>query len=90
MTPARASDTQLFAPPAAPVSAVSRPTATTQPVTSADLARLRADRHISQRELAALMGVGHGMVAKAELVPTKALGDGMAAAFARGALPGGK
>jgi DNA-binding transcriptional regulator YiaG len=55
----------------------------------ADLARLRVERGLSQRELAALLGVGHGMVGKAELVPTKPLGDGMRDAFARLALPGG-
>lgn len=57
--------------------------------TGADLAQFRAERRLSQRELAARMEVGHGMVAKAELVPAKALGEGMAAAFARVALPGG-
>jgi DNA-binding transcriptional regulator YiaG len=56
-------------------------------VTGADLVRFRKARKLSQRELAALMGVGHGMVAKAELVPSKALGEGMAAAFTSVALP---
>jgi len=57
--------------------------------TGADLARLRAERNLSQRKLAALMGVGRGMLAKAEVQPTKLFGEGMAAAFAKVALPGG-
>lgn len=57
--------------------------------TGADLNRFRTERGLSQRELAVLMGVGHGMVGKAELVPTKALGERMLAAFAGVALPGG-
>lgn len=56
--------------------------------TGADLARLRTVRGLSQRELAVLLGVGHGMVGKAELVPTKPLGAGMREALARLALPG--
>jgi DNA-binding transcriptional regulator YiaG len=56
-------------------------------LTGADLACFRAERKLSQRELAALMGVGHGMVAKAELVRERGLGEGMASAFARVALP---
>lgn len=74
----------------APVAAVASPPVEPRPPTwtGADLARFRAERHLSQRELATLMGVGHGMVAKAEVVPTKPLGDGMAAALSKVALPG--
>jgi transposase len=57
--------------------------------TGADMNRLRTERGLSQQELAALMGVGHGMVGKAELVPTEALGERMLAAYVQVALPGG-
>jgi hypothetical protein len=43
----------------------------------------------SERGLAALLGAGHGMVAKAGVKSTKPLGEGMAAAFSKLALPGG-
>lgn len=83
------------AQPAASAQALTMPATTVaaaKPVaafTGADINRLRTERGLSQRELAALMGVGHGMVGKAELVPTKPLGERMQAAFARGAPPGG-
>ena len=41
----------------------------------ADLARLRVDRGLSQREAAVLLGVAHGTIAKGELAPAKALGE---------------
>jgi hypothetical protein len=74
---------------AAPVAVVADPprAARIPDWTGGDLACLRAERHLSQRELAALMGVGHGMVAKAEVLPGKPLGAGMAAAFTKVALP---
>jgi hypothetical protein len=87
-SPRRIVDPLPVAAPAAKVEVVA-PAATTTPVwTGVDLARLRAERHLSQRELAAIMGVGHGMVGKAELAPAKPLGEGMAAAFTKVALPG--
>ncbi len=87
---ARVVESPLVAGLTPPVAAVASPPAESRiPTwTGADLARFRAVRHLSQRELAALMGVGHGMVAKAEVVPAKALGDGMAAAFSKVALRG--
>lgn len=48
--------------------------------TGADLARLRAVRKLSQRQLADALGVGHGMVAKAEVAAAEPLGERMRAA----------
>lgn len=90
--PERVTETHAASPPATSVAGVAHPSgaATTPPAwTGADLVRLRAERHLSQRELAVLMGVGHGMVAKAEVMSARPLGDGMAAAFSKVALPGG-
>ena len=47
------------------------------PLTGRDLARLRAERRLSQRQLAELLGVGHGMVAKAEVAASEPLGERM-------------
>lgn len=66
---------------AAPAPVAGKPAASVV-YTGRDLARLRGERSLSQRELAVLLGVGHGMIGKAELVPTKPLGEGMQAAFA--------
>ena len=85
--PASAAAELLSASP--PVVIVQGATDAPRAFTGADLVRLRGERALSQRELAVLLGVGHGMVGKAELVPSKPLGEGMAAAFARVALPGG-
>lgn len=48
-----------------------------EPLTGADLARLRGERQLSQRKFAELLGVGHGMVAKAEVAASEPLGDRM-------------
>ncbi len=45
------------------------------PLTGADLARFRAGSGLTQRQAAALLGVAHGTVAKAELAADKALGE---------------
>jgi DNA-binding transcriptional regulator YiaG len=50
--------------------------------TGRDLARLRAERRLSQRQLAELLGVGHGMVAKAEVAASEPLGERMRRAVA--------
>ncbi len=48
----------------------------------ADLARFRAERDLSQRQAAVLLGVAHGTIAKGELAPAKALGEQLQAALA--------
>lgn len=47
----------------------------------ADLAGFRAERRLSQREAAVLLGVAHGTIAKGELAPAKALGEQLQAAL---------
>ncbi|MCB9694322.1 MAG: hypothetical protein H6736_21135 [Alphaproteobacteria bacterium] len=44
-------------------------------LTGGELARFRSERGLSQRQAAEILGVAHGTVAKAELVPDKALGE---------------
>ena len=51
-------------------------------LTGADLAQFRAEQGLSQRELAARLGVAPSTVAKAELDRAKALGEQLAAALA--------
>jgi hypothetical protein len=46
-----------------------------RPLTGRDLLRFRAARSLSQRGAAELLGVAHGTVAKAELLPDKALAE---------------
>lgn len=45
--------------------------------TGGDLARLRTDRKLSQRQFAEVLGVGYGMVAKAEVAAGEPLGERM-------------
>lgn len=56
-------------------------TAPTAALTGADLGQFRAQRGLSQRQAAGILGVAHGTVAKAELVPDKALGEQLARAL---------
>lgn len=51
-------------------------------LTGGDIARFRAERRLSQRQLAELLGVGHGMVAKAEVAASEPLGERMRRAVA--------
>lgn len=51
-------------------------------LTGRDFARLRAERRLSQRQLPELLGVGHGMVAKAEVAASEPLGERMRRAVA--------
>ena len=51
-------------------------------LTGRHLPRLRAERWLSQRQLAELLGVGHGMVAKAEVAAFEPLGERMRRAVA--------
>lgn len=46
-------------------------------MTGGDLARLRAERKLSQRQFAEVLGVGYGMVAKAEVAAAEPLGERM-------------
>jgi hypothetical protein len=46
-----------------------------RPLTGRDLSRFRAARSLSQRGAAELLGVAHGTVAKAELLPDKPLAE---------------
>ena len=48
-------------------------------LTGADLARFRAERKLSQRAAAQLLGVAHGTIAKGEKDPKKALGAALQA-----------
>lgn len=52
-------------------------------LTGADLARWRAQRGLTQRVAAELLGVAHGTVGKAELLPGKPLGEALSAALGR-------
>jgi DNA-binding transcriptional regulator YiaG len=53
------------------------PAPVTPVVTGADLARLRAERRLSQRQFAEQLGVGYGMVAKTEVAGSEPLGERM-------------
>ena len=57
-------------------------TAPLPPITGSELARLRTERRLSQRQLAERLGVGHGMVAKAEVAAAEPLGERMREAVA--------
>ena len=46
-------------------------------LTGADLARFRAERKLTQRAAALLLGVAHGTIAKGEKDPSKALGPAL-------------
>jgi len=52
-----------------------------RPLTGGDLARWRAARGITQRDAAAELGVAPSTVAKAELVPSKQLGEHLQSAM---------
>lgn len=57
------------------------PSQATPALTGAELSRFRAERGLSQRQAAELLGVAHGTVAKAELAPDKALGEKLSRAL---------
>ena len=59
----------------APAAVEGARTPTEAPLTGADLAAFRAGSGLTQRQAAALLGVAHGTVAKAELAADKALGE---------------
>jgi DNA-binding transcriptional regulator YiaG len=91
--PASAPVRALPSPPVAPQQAAPAPTApeppqpveassSLTPLTGADLARTRNERGLSQRQLAERLGMGHGMVAKAEAAAWKPLAPRMQAAVA--------
>lgn len=52
-------------------------------LTGADLVRWRKQRGLTQRAAAALLGVAHGTVGKAETVPRRALGEALTVALGR-------
>lgn len=52
-------------------------------LTGADLVRWRKQRGLTQRAAAALLGVAHGTVGKAEMVPCRALGEALTVALGR-------
>ena len=77
--------------PSVPVAVVVAQAATAAPraFTGADLARLRAERRLSQREMADLLGVEQGTISKGEGKAGAALGPALQAALGRLAAAGG-
>jgi DNA-binding XRE family transcriptional regulator len=74
----RAATVRAAPSPAAAPHVVTSPVATREgerPLTGADLARWRTTRGITQRAAAEELGVAPSTVAKAELVPSKPLGE---------------
>lgn len=80
-------------PPAAVVPAIearpSHPASVPAAFTGADLARLRAERRLSQREMADLLGVEQGTISKGEGKAGRALGPALQGAMARLGAGGG-
>ncbi len=87
-TPARApARGPSRAGPVAPTSAAAsraEPAKVAPPaLTGADLVRWRKQRGLTQRAAATLLGVAHGTVGKAEMVPRRALGEALTVALGR-------
>lgn len=82
--PAIAAEVAMVTPEAPPTGLASgSPAAASVAFTGADLARLRAERRLTQKEMADLLGVEQGTISKGEAKAGAALGPALQGAMAR-------